>query len=1290
MADLNKLKNIYNSDNDYNADTGTDYLSLYRAKKQQWGGSNVSPQQNSYISNEERNKQIEDDIRRETQAYYSNPVDRKIKTNTPTVVPSQETEEQKMQRFISPDYKMTKEEINQAKEYAQQLQKDFNSGKFKNDPKAMEKYELMTNLQNKSSLKGQISQGIGGSFKPIMDLTAMISPDIDKQSYEERSNQVFDAQKTQNPLAYNTGYAAGKMGQYAVGSRIAGAIPGVNLVAGKLGGAIGKGVSSATAGKIAAETAGKVATNVIGDTLLDIALDTAPEAISNTYKGKTASEISQDAFKNIATNIGFNLGGEALGGIFNAIKSRKLNTQELDVAQEALKQMDDVQKSAIADSVGFKSVDELDNAVKPQEVVEDVVSDTVKVTPRKLTQEEIAENTLKENKAVNNVNLPKQQVTDINKPKQAVIANDKYIASEVEKLPELTAPIKERMVKQQPIIDGDYKRRSYEDTLANKSNLPDDLKNALVEEEALYKVLHNKETIQKAGDILSTGFDNSLKEFNRLVDLKSPEALPLGNEIARQYIEQGNREAAVEVVKKMSEQLTKSGQFTQAAAISLMQNDPMTAFRFIQRDIDKLNEQGLKRYKGKWKDFNLTDEEAEMFNNIAPGDTEAIKNAFESVGKRLSKEYPSSLIEKLTELRRVSWLLNPRTNVRNVASNLLLKPLTDASYKISALGQNAYKLIDKDFKPNQAVLVTKDAKNIANNVWDTVKDSFDETSKYLETGKTLNIDKQVFKEGTPTQIFNNLFPGVLDKINAKMGKDSAGILETLRNVTYDLLQQGDTPFVEKAFKSRLGSYIQAQGIKNIDDVPPEAITIAYQEALRAAFKDDTALSTTLRNLKKNMGVAGEVVLPFTKTPANIAMRGIDYSPAGLVNTFKKAKNGADVSLIIDELSKNLTGTGLIVVGAMLANKGIITADLSDNKKQAAFQKQQGMQPFSVKIGNKYHAYDWAQPASIPLIIGATIATSDDDIGKTAFDVGKNAVTNAADAWFGLSPVQSLADILGGSGSISQRIGNELLEIPGGFIPSALGATSKVADTTQRVTYSKDNALGTQANIAKSKVPGLSQTLPAAYDTWGREIKRDNSTGEAVVSQYLNPGRTTTEKSTPIDKEINRLYEQLGDENIYPTKASYTIQKQGERYNLDNKEYSQYQKVMGENSYNGVNAFMKSPAYNKLSDEQKSKIIKNIYSNAKQIADYDILQSRGVTSEKETETKIKKVYLNYSPENVANYFVAKEIIDNSESRKTPSGKAIPGTAKQNAINNLIDIGYTRAEATRIYGKIRNKD
>ena len=853
--------------------------------------------------------------------------------------------------------------------------------------------------------------------------------------------------------------------------------------------------------------------------------------------------------------------------------------------------------------------------------------------------------------------------------------------------------------KTEPDIPEGYKERGFAESTRTKSTQADEVKQDFIDNPDFYKQLANKTTREKAEAILAKGLSFAEAEFPKLLERFDPVAVPLADMMAKEYSKMGEHDKASNVIREAGQKLTKAGQFSQAAAIMLLKHNPMAALSYAQREIDKLNVDGKKTFGKKWKDFELTDAEVEMFKNIKEGDGEAIKKAYKTINKRLSKEYPSTFWQKFVEASRISMLLNPRTNAKNIVSNMLLRPVTRASGMVSAKLQQAYRYYNKDYKPTQAVTVSKETKKLAEQIWDNIKDTLETTNKYNEGIKAGTKDIQVFKEGIGTRVMENIAPGTLHKLNNLMGKEDAGLLETMRNGTYWLLEWGDNKYVKKNFLDRLGSYLEAQGIDSVTDANQEtidaAVSVAYKEALRATFKDDTALSNWMASIKHTkspyINALMELIMPFTKTPANIAMRGIDYSPIGLLNTITKYKQGDDISEVIDELSKNLLGSALIAAGALLFSKGIVTGGELENEEQAAFLKQQGWLPYAVKVGDRYVTYDWAQPAAIPVIMGVTVMESLEEGRLGVVDAVKNAGVASFNQWIELSPLQSLQEIMGGYGTVGENLLNAAIEMPQRLIPSALGATARTADTTQRVTYSKGNLMQTQKDIAKSKVPGLSNTLPVAYDTWGNAKQRDNSTLGAAINQYINPSSTKLRKQNEVDLEIDRLYESVGDSAVYPRKADYTIKKDGTTYQLDNKEYSEYQRIMGELSYDGVSALLANESYYNMTDAEKAKVIKKIYENAFETAKYAILENRGYKKTKDDikemqETKIKKAYMDYSAKNIAEYYIAQQIFSNADSDKTKSGITIAGSKKKNGLNRLVKLGYSRSEAKRLYERL----
>ena len=790
----------------------------------------------------------------------------------------------------------------------------------------------------------------------------------------------------------------------------------------------------------------------------------------------------------------------------------------------------------------------------------------------------------------------------------------------------------------EPDIPNGMRERGFAESLRTKSDLPDEVKAEFVDTPEIYRQLSNTKTIAKADAAWGNGLEEAQRNFRSLLEIRDPAAIPLGKNIADELIRQGKSEEAAQLLRDMSAALTSSGQFSQAAAIALMKEDPMTALSYLQKQIDKMNAEGAKKFGKKWKDFTLTDNEIKAFGNVAKGDEEALKSLYEGVGRRIAKEYPATMKEKVVELSHIAMLLNPRTQVRNVLSDIAMMPATAISDKISAVGQKLYSKANPNFKPELALTASKESKDLAAQVYDRIKGSIDNTASKWENSAMQGIrEKEMFKglngrtagDIPALEDVGSRIKGGLNTISQKLTGDSVfdalssekSVTENVRQLTYGLLELGDKGFVAQRFKSYLSKAIEASGAKTLDAVPASAIDRAVQEAMKATFKDDNALTRLVSSIKRNTGFIGETLLPFTKTPANVTMRALDYSPAGIASAVKMAKNGTEASAVIDQVAKATTGTLAILLGIGLYNKGIITGPEDEDPDKAAFQKQQGWLPYAVKFGDNYYTYDWAQPGSMGLVLGSTIMSQLDKDGsieaKDLASIIKNSVSAFGDTLLQQSTLQNLLDVFSGYGSPTENMTNEVLETPQRLIPSLVGATARVADTTQRSTYSKGDFLKTQIDTLKSKIPGLSQTLPATYDTWGNEVQRSGNSLEAAFAQYLNPGQLGySGGQTPIDEEIMRLYDATNNSGVFPHKADRTVTIAGEEIDLDNQQYSEFQRLLGQASYEAANAFLEMPGYDSLADEQKADALQNAYAAAKDIAlsemfdDYSVPKTRG--------------------------------------------------------------------------------
>ncbi|MFR5179790.1 MAG: hypothetical protein ACLTEZ_12465 [Ruthenibacterium lactatiformans] len=863
-----------------------------------------------------------------------------------------------------------------------------------------------------------------------------------------------------------------------------------------------------------------------------------------------------------------------------------------------------------------------------------------------------------------------------------------------------------------PEIPSGMKERGFAESLRTKSDLPTEVKQEFIDNPELYKSLSNETTVARAEEIFARGETEARNAFSDMLKTADPAAVPLGKMIADDLIAKGDRAGAVNVLRDMSAALTRSGQFSQAAVIALTKADPMTALQYIQRQVDTMNAAGAKKFGRKWNDFELTDAEIDAFKNIDPGDTQAVETAMENVGKRISKEYPATVYEKLLELRRIGMLLNPRTMVRNTLANAAMMPVQGASGKVSALIQDITHRINPDFTPTQALHVSKESKTLASQVADNMRSVLSGDTKYYEFqgqgagAKGQNAlndlnqyarDKTIFKGEIKSDWLSQLVDKTayeLNKVSQKTAQQDLfsgmtsekGILENTRQLTYGLLELGDAGFVDKFFRDRLASYIEARGIKSVNDVPPEAITTALDEAMKATFKDDNALTEMLSSIKRStnrVGGMGNFLLTFTKTPANIAMRIADYSPAGLISAAAKhVKGQTDAAQFIDDISKGLTGTGLMVLGAQLFKAGILTGPESDDKDEAAFMRTQGFKPNAVHVGDKYYTVDWAQPAASSLMMGAAIMAELEKNPDASFaDASVAAGKTALNTWIEASPVKSIEDLFSSYEGLPGGVAELVQEIPGSFIPSTVGATARTVDPVQRQTYSKGDWLGTLFGGMQAKIPGASKSLPAAYDTWGRPITRQNSTGEAAFAQFVSPGTLGNANESPIDNVILELFQDTGNNKVFPRKAGWSVTVDGESKSLTNREYSDYQREMGQMSYNIAEYLV--PKFDNLTDEQKVSVLDNAYSMAKDVAENELF---GADLSRTTEKRMEEAsaldgnqYANW-----AEILFAHAIIKDVTGDKVPgTDRTISGSAKKNKIAALVDAGYSQYQAMQLY-------
>ena len=436
------------------------------------------------------------------------------------------------------------------------------------------------------------------------------------------------------------------------------------------------------------------------------------------------------------------------------------------------------------------------------------------------------------------------------------------------------------------------------------------------------------------------------------------------------------------------------------------------------------------------------------------------------------------------------------------------------------------------------------------------------------------------------------------------------------------------------YANAMAQYCKANGITAEMIAKGEGIEKARQyaikEAQKATYRDTNAFSQFVSEIGRRRGnktgvekfATGivEGILPFRKTPANILVRGVEYSPIGLLNGIKQAvfdvrtgkKTGAEV---IDSISAGLTGTGLLGLGMLLASQALLRGHGSDGDDKNTFDELQGHQAYSLELPDGTSiTLDWLAPECLPLFIGVNMwEQMKGDFSNLTLAKALQAASNISEPLLEMSCLQSLNDLFDAVGYVKS---DGLSELPKAIasaatsyltqaLPTLLGQAERTGEDMRYTTYTdKTNPYLTtdmQYTLGKAsaRIPGWDYSQIPYIDAWGRA----ESTGkgwERALNNFLNPAYMSHIAESPMEKELLRLYNVTG-ESVLPDRASKDINVSGEKITLNADTYVKYATRRGQGSYKRLTALTNDAEYKKLNDAQKADCVDYIYKMSDQLA-----------------------------------------------------------------------------------------
>lgn len=740
----------------------------------------------------------------------------------------------------------------------------------------------------------------------------------------------------------------------------------------------------------------------------------------------------------------------------------------------------------------------------------------------------------------------------------------------------------------------------------------------------------NKTVIDEAKEAIGSDLEGTLGSFlsvSKSGKQATSRDIAKGYALAEEYINKGDYATVENILADVGMMESEAGRTLQAMRIFNSQT-PAGRVKSALKSVQKIESDRGVKIKVNQK---LLDD---IMNATSDAEKLAANKAF---AVDVWNQVPATLGEKLNAWRYLSMLGNPKTHIRNILGNAIFYPFRAISDGIAtglekALGKKVSKLGGNKSKAWVGFVGNdRELRKLA-------KSEFKSHRTAMEAASPKYIDS-------------------LRPQEARLYKTKP--LEGLRRANSAALEKEDQIFMGMSFESAFSQYCKANG-KKASEVTgkfrDEAIAYAQRRALEATYRDPNALASAINKLKRKTTISKldstpikfgkkaaeitmESVLPFTKTPANILKRGVEYSPTGILGGAAKIATAKDAETLmkgIEYFASGLTGTGVMIAGYWLGKSGIVNGGMGEYDKVKAYNQMLGDQDYSINIGDKTFTIDWMAPMSMPFFVGVEVAGAegeDRDMWETI-----EAMSTITDPLFEmsmLSGIDNVFDTAFSEGSPIVNVGkNAIQNYVSQYVPTLSGQIARTITKDRKTTLSTANSdLEKWANKGldklTNKVPGLTELNQPYIDQWGRRDSKQNVSDYAwsAVENMLSPGYISERNETSVDKELKRLTTQLDEEDakgIVPAVSSsaYKVKYEGKEYSMTESEFTKYKETVGQYRYNALHELFSTKEYKQASAADKRKMIMNVYEEGTELGkEKYLVGTRKTTKEKYDYSKL---------------------------------------------------------------------
>ena len=389
-------------------------------------------------------------------------------------------------------------------------------------------------------------------------------------------------------------------------------------------------------------------------------------------------------------------------------------------------------------------------------------------------------------------------------------------------------------------------------------------------------------------------------------------------------------------------------------------------------------------------------------------------------------------------------------------------------------------------------------------------------------------------------------------------------------------------------------------VSNPQEMAPEAHLAAVTAAKYQTYTNDLEAGGRGIQTAANKIPGLKLIIPFIRTPANILKFAVERTVLAPMMKNVRADMAAGGARRDMALAKISMGSMTMATVGALAAAGHITGGGPSDTALRSHMMNQGWQPYSLKVGDKYYAYGRLEPIGLILGLAADAVdimgeAEDMDASELAAVISVAAAKNVTSKTW----LRGLSDVVAALED-PDRYGEKYLQrFAGSAVPSVVAQVERTMNPEMSEVRSYVDAL-------KARTPGFSKDLPTRRNLWGEKITFNGALGPDIISPIF----TSSVKDSPIDAELVKLKAPV---RMPQRKQTF----EGVPLNLTPQEYEEFIVRMNDVKLEDTNKTLKKSLnelvtkdkdYKSAEDEIKVKIIKGYIEEAVSKAKMEMLES----------------------------------------------------------------------------------